>query len=385
MGTLGLVGLVGATGAAFAFFTACGFSPPDKNPNPSTGGGACSAAPGEFPAPDCDNSQGSCTGSGCPIDSKCGDPATCLPLADNASKSKWDFRMRRLNVAAPDALAEAFVQNTVVTANIDLKGTAAAPVCGDKGAGAFNWLLEVDKNANTLETGGAIPGDPFGAGYCFYNHTTAAGIAVAPAKLTTHFDASGNTFDTDPVEKLLVPIFLNGDVNNVIVLPLTNVAMKGVTLSDNDNCIGSFNLGALSSTCDEDPSTCSKWKTAGSLAGYITLEDADNVNIDILTESLCVLLTKATKDANGKCPRDGSGKLTVTGDYCSTTQSAGGCQDSYWLAATFAAAAVTINDGSTTPECQGGSSPVDAGQDSGSTVDSGTTPDAGDVDAGDGG
>ncbi len=379
VGTLGLFGLVGATGAAFAFFTACGFSPPDKNPNPNGGGGACSASPGNLPAPDCDNSANECTGTGCAMDTKCGSQDTCLPLADNKGKTTLNFRMRRLNVAAPDALAEAFVQNTVVTANIDLKGTGAAPVCGDKGAGAFNWLLQIDKTANTLKTGGAIPGDPFGTGYCFYDHTTKGGIAVSPSTLNIHFDSTGNTFDTDTTDKLLVPIFLGGDVDNVIVLPLSKVKMTGVTLSTDDNCIGSFNKAALDNTCSDDPSQCSKWKTAGALGGFITIEDADNVNIDILNESLCVLLSKATKDANGKCPRDGSGKVTVTGDYCSTSQTAGDCQDSYWLAATFAAAAIPINDGSSTPECQGGSGPVDAGQDSGPVVvDSGT-------DAGDGG
>ncbi|MEO8875829.1 MAG: hypothetical protein ABI461_09600, partial [Polyangiaceae bacterium] len=289
VGTLGLLGVVGISGAAFALFTACGFSPPDKNTNPGAGpAGACSATPGTLPVSNCDNSTNTCTGSGCPIGANCGSPTTCLPLTDQSNKTLLDFRMRRLNVAAPAALAEAFVQNTVVTANIDLAGTEAAPVCGDKGAGAFNWLLEVDKTANTLKTGGAIPGEPFGAGYCFYDHTTPGGIKVTPSTLSIHFDSTGNTFDTDPTPKLAVPIFLNGDVNNVIVLPLTNVVMQKVTLSDNGNCIGAFNAAALDSTCTDDPGICSKWQTAGSLGGFITIAEADNVNIDILNESHCV-------------------------------------------------------------------------------------------------
>ena len=372
VGTLGILGVAFVGIGTFALFTACGFSPPDRNPNPSTGGGACSAPPGQLPAPDCDNSTETCTGGGCQIESKCGSPQTCLPLSDNSGKSTLDFRMRRLNVAAPKALAQTFVQNTVVTANIDLKGTVGAPTCGDEGQGAFNWLLEVDKNANTLKTGGAIPADPFSTGYCFYNHIPPGGTSsVGPTTLTIHFDSSGGTFDTDPTPKLPVPIFLNGDINSVIVLPLSNVVMQKVSITNDGNCIGSFQLAALDNTCAAiDESQCEKWKTAGALGGFITLEDADGVNIDILQESLCILLTGGDRTANGgKCPRDGSGKIDAKGDFCSTSNTPGDCQDSYWLAATFAASAVKVNDGSSTPECQGGGEPVDAGSDAGSDLD----------------
>jgi hypothetical protein len=371
VGTIGLLSVAALGGASFVFFTACGFSPPDKNTQTNTGpAGACTATPGTFPAPNCDNAtESGCTGGGCSIQSECGSASTCLPLADNSSKSLLDFRMRRLNVAAPAALAEAFVQNTVVTTNIDLAGTLAAPVCGDEGQGAFNWLLEIDKTGNTLKTGGAIPADPFTDGYCFYNHVTPTGnINVTPSTIPITFDSTGNTFDSSPIAKLEVPIFLNGDKDSVIVLPLTNVVMKAITLSDTNNCIGSFNIQALDNTCAViDDSQCSKWKTAGSLGGFITLAEADNVNIDVLNESLCVLVTQTTKGPDSKCQPDALTK----GDYCSTTNSATGCTDSVWLAATFAAAAVKINDGSSTPECQGGGAPVDAGSDTGTPEDSG--------------
>jgi hypothetical protein len=381
VGTFGLLSVV-LGGASFVFFTACGFSPPDKNTASNTGpAGACTATPGTFPAPNCDNAtESGCTGGGCAIQAECGSPSTCLPLSDNSSKSVLDFRMRRLNVAAPAALAEAFVQNTVVTANIDLAGTPSAPVCGDEGAGAFNWLLQIDKTGNTLKTGGAIPpSNPFTDGYCFYNHITPTGnINVTPSTVPITFDSTGNTFDSQPIPKLEVPIFLNGDKNSVIVLPLTNVIMKGITLSDSNNCIGSFNIAALDNTCAEiDDSQCSKWKTAGALGGYITLAEADNVSIDVLNESLCVLVTQTTKGPDSKCQPDALTK----GDYCSTTNSATGCTDSVWLAATFAASAALINDGSTTPECQGGGGTTDAGTDSGVVTDSGTD-DSGIVDSG---
>ena len=113
----------------------------------------------------------------------------------------------------------------------------------------------------------------------------------------------------------------------------------------------------------DDPSLCSKWNTSGSLGGFITLEEADKVIIKEISSSLCVLLTKTPKDpATLGCQRDGAGKLTQKGDYCSTTDSPGGCQDSFWLAATFAASAAKINDGAGNPNCLG-IAPADAGTD----------------------
>ena len=102
----------------------------------------------------------------------------------------------------------------------------------------------------------------------------------------------------------------------------------------------------------------------------MTLEDADKVPLTVLPETLCVLLSSATgggKSDAGGCARDGQGNIIAKGDFCSTTNQAGGCADSFWLAATFAAAAVTINDGSNDPTCQGSG---DAGTDSGSDAGS---------------
>ncbi len=364
-----LLSLVGLTtgGLALVVFGACGFDPPAKNTAEGGGGGSgpggpCKADPGQLPTPNCDNSSNDCSQPGCPIDtSKCGDPGTCLPLADNGGKSTLDFRIRRLNIAAPPSLALPLIQNAIVTKNIDLK----AKQCGELGNGAFNWLIRLDKTANTLKTGGAPPVTDFlGQGYCFYNHTTTTGVKVGPADGTVKFD--GDTFSTTtPIKSLPIPIFLAGDVNNVIVLPITDATITSVTISANNNCIGSFQPKALDSDCVDDPGACSKWQTAGAIGGYITLEEADGVLVQDLSESLCVLLTGtvSSKTADGKCQRDGGGHIVPKGDFCSTTKTAGGCQDSYWLAATFAASAAKINDGSTTVECQAGGGPVDSGAD----------------------
>ena len=80
-------------------------------------GGACEAKPGSLPAPNCDDSTHDCPNQpGCTIDeAKCGSAATCLPLSDNKGKDVQDFRIRRLNITTPPALAGKFIQSTIVT------------------------------------------------------------------------------------------------------------------------------------------------------------------------------------------------------------------------------------------------------------------------------
>jgi hypothetical protein len=357
------VGLVvaGITGLGIAVLAACGFEPPNKNTQAGLGGGSgpggpCVAKPGEFPEPNCDNSDNDCTEPGCPIEPQCGTTSSCLPMADNAGKDLADLRLRSLIVTAPAPLATSLVQRAIITKNIDLK----AKQCGETGNGAFNWLIRVDRKNNSILTGGAPPSDdPFGVGFCFYNHTTPSGIEVVPEEIKVTF--TGDTFTTDPIPKLNVPIFLNGDVNNTIILPLTNVVINKVTLSNSDNCVGRFEPKSLTSDCTNDPESCAKWTTAGAIGGYITLEEADNVEIADLSQSLCVLLTGADKNAENKCPRE-AGKLAIPdsklGDFCSTSQKAGECRDSFWLAATFAASAATITDGAGVAECKPGGSAV---------------------------
>jgi len=49
--------------------------------------------------------------------------------------------------------------------------------------------------------------------------------------------------------------------------------------------------------------------------------------------------------------QNGAGKITIEGDYCGATRKACDCRDSFWVAATFAASAVRIHDGSSVPAC----------------------------------
>lgn len=345
-------------GAALAF-VAC--EDPHLRTTPEQAGvstaGACVAAPGQFPVANCDNSDKKCRGGGCAIDvTRCGSDQTCLPIGDNTGKSVLDLRVRRLNIAAPPALAGNFIQNTVVNLNLDL----AERACAESGKGLFSWILRLDRAANTLVTGGAPPAtDPFGKGFCFAS-LAIGNTRVEPIRTNVAFE--GDTFRSVEPRDINIPIFLSPDPQSAVILPISGVVLRDVTVSEKGNCIGSFNPAALDPSCTDDRSLCAKWNTAGALGGFITLEAADRVTIrDLGNKSLCSFLS-STSDL--KCARDAAGKIVYQGDYCSTDKQPGSCADSVWLAATFAASAAKIFDDPSSPGCLG-ASPADAGSDAG--------------------
>ncbi len=334
-------------------------------------GGACEAEAGTLPSPDCDNSDKRCEQGACAIDeARCGSASTCLPTADNRGKDVLDFRLRRLNIAAPPALASDFIQNTIVNLNIDL----AEKSCGELGKGLFTWLLRWDRRAGTIVTGGAPPPrDAFGEGFCFAVFDT-NGTRVEP--VTMAVEVTGDTWRTTEKRPVNIPIFLDENIASAILLPIRDARIEGVKVTEDGNCIGRFNKAALDEGCYDDRALCSKWTTAGAIGGYITLAEADEVRIrDLNDKSLCAFLAG---EPGTTCARDAAGKIAFQGDYCSTDGRGGSCADSVWMAATFSGAAVKIFDGrGVVPACSGVVSGVrDAGVEAG--------PDA-DVDASDGG
>ncbi len=333
-------------------------------------GGACGSPVGGFPDPSCDPSDEQATycasapynvATVCHLSPKCGDISTCEPFTTNPSPGSGvdNFRMRLINVTAPPTLASATVQNAIVTSAVDLPSSldGGAP-CGEDGTGLFNWLMSVDKAKGTVTTGGAPPStDPFGLGYCFLRGTVGpTKAAVAPITVPATF--TGDTFSTTPMPGLLnVPIFITG--GSVIVLPLNNVALNNVTMSPDGNCIGAIDPYSIQPPNCVDPATfglssCSRWHSAGSLGGYITLAEADQVPVVALGgESLCYLITG---QGNGASPQKCG--ANVKGDYCSTTGKAcPGSGDSFWFAAQFAASAVNITAGAGISICNGGTYP----------------------------
>ena len=372
------VAALAAVGAAAVVAIACSDDPHLRtSPEEALGGGgACAAMPGQLPAPNCDNSDNKCVDRpGCMIDeAKCGSKNTCLPIGDNKGKDLQNFRIRRLNIATPEALAGPLIQDTVVTLNISL----AAKECAEQGKGLFTWLLQVDRKNNTLTTGGAPPpDDPFGQGFCFARFDLGQ-TKIAP--ITTNVAFEGDTFHSTQPQKLGIPIFIDQRIESVIVLPITDVEVRGVTISDDGQCIGHLNPLALDQNCMDD-SLCAKWQTAGALGGYITLEEADAVKIAVLNnKSLCAFLSGEIE----KCARDPGGKILYQGDFCSTDKKPGGCADSVWLAATFAASAAKIFDGrGTVPGCSGIATGTDGGSEGG--TDAGSDADAADAADADGG
>lgn len=181
-----------ALGAAALVAIACS-DDPHRRTSPEQalgGGGACAAVPGQLPAPNCDNSDNNCVSHpGCVIDeARCGSKSTCLPIGDNKGKDLQNFRIRRLNIATPQALAGPLIQDTVVTLNVSL----AEKTCGEQGKGLFTWLLQVDRKNNTLTTGGSPPStDAIGQGFCFARFDLGS-THIAP--ITTKVAFEGDTF-----------------------------------------------------------------------------------------------------------------------------------------------------------------------------------------------
>ena len=334
---------------------ACASKAAPAGPAPDGGQGSyatdCDVSAGEFPKANCDASPRLCDSPPtCSVPASCGDPEKCLGVGDNTGKTKIALRLRRLQVAAPASLKTTLVQSQILNKAMDLK----LPACGERGDGAFNWLMDVDLATNRLVTGGAAPADPSGAGgYCFVR-TKLNGFDVAPIDVSLTRDAQGR-YSTTVVPALNVPIFVQGKRDNAILLPLRDVTVRDITLSSGGNCLGAYRPGGLSDYlgCKENLTDCPKWQTGASLGGYIRLADADKVEIVDIGRTLCTVLTnRIGQGANAtSCPKTAAGALDVQGDYCSTTKSAGGCRDSFWLAATLAASAAELQANPTDPFC----------------------------------
>ena len=371
---------LGAVGLSALFVPACSSTPPPPPPPPQdsgAGSGAgkpCAAAAGQVPNAECDDGDESLcptTPTACAIsEPQCGSTSTCEPLANNTGSTTQSFRMRRLIVVAPPALASSAVQTLVVNGGVDMNEKQ----CGETQTGDFSWLLSFDTAKSTLTTGGAPPCDianspscdPFTTGYCFVNKTV-SGIAIAP--VTTPITKGGDgTYSTATIASLNIPIYF-GSPPAIITLPINNASLSGVKISTDGNCIGSVNTKALQADCTDSYTGCSKWLTDGAVTGYVTLAQAEKVHVTLLNESLCVLLSSeahpvvAAGTGFKSCILDASGNPTEKGNYCSSPAGPGGCQDSFWLAATFAASAVTINNGAGVADCSGGAGPADASTD----------------------
>jgi hypothetical protein len=283
--------------------------------------------------------------AGCALKASCtaADHA-CVGLVSNMGKSTFGLRMTDLEITAPPALASGLVAGLVGSA-VEL----SLPACNQSGTGSFSWLLQFNTTAGTLTTGGAKPPASPTDGYSF-DMETISGTAIAPVTIQNVMPSSTGAFTTGAGQDINVPIFIS---TASVVLPIKAAVLTG-TLSSNNDCIGSYNAAGLQTSNSCSPSTTPPipgFLTGGTLAGYITLADADGIQISTLGGSLCALLAggipvnqyTTTTAAGIVCAKGDGGGYLFQGDWCSTTNAAGGCADAMQLTANYAAGSVTIN------------------------------------------
>jgi uncharacterized membrane protein YgcG len=300
------------------------------------GVGACSGGSGDDgTAP---------TGRCAPTDPSC--PALgveCLALYDYSGQPSFTLRMAQLSITRPAVLMTDVLYSIIGDGvNVNL------PTCNVSGKGTFCWLMQFDTERGTLLTGGAKPKADPTAGYCFERDQA---NSIAPIEVAAPIAADGS-FTAAPIDFLSIPIYLDMTATGLVRLPLHDVRIGG-TVSADQNCIGGFNADGLEpvNNCKPDLGLGIEYFLNGAtLEGYILLEDADQVVVEVINQSLCVLLSgdPATYGDGGdpmRCRRDAGDRIVLTGDWCSTSNSAGGCQDSMRLTAGIAASAVALSDG----------------------------------------
>jgi hypothetical protein len=328
--------------AGFLGFSGCGGGGDD---GAGAGGGSSGSGGNAGGNTECKSQDASCYVAG-----PDGPGNECMAKADFSAADITTLRMSSHQVKSPNALAAPFMQEGIITK----KSTLDEPQCNLAGSGQFNLLLELDTAQKQVTIGGGVPQKLVGAatdGTCWADfHDTVNNIDVKPE--TASYTESGGTF-TALYDSFVMPIYvedkwtLNGD--SYVLVPLHEMTLTG-KLSADKNCIGRYapdNL-TLDNSCAPDVGTFA-WDPGGTYQGYITVEEADNVTVVTLGETLCVVLSgdipkwKGPTEHNCKT----SNGFTQTGalpkgDWCSTTNSAGGCQDSWQLVIDYAAQAIKV-------------------------------------------
>jgi hypothetical protein len=341
---------------------------PVAAPKDTGGGGGCDSAGNASctaPAKDPENPTPNC-GPLCGIEacksttevSTCPTDTACMAVTKQ-SGDVLNMRMGRIRLWAPQALLS--LTALAVDPNVN-------PVCAANGSESFNWLLQIDKKANTLKTGGArksadhktfafldgekVDGSALDSICPGFKGPTEA-VDMSAIKFPITFE--GSTFKTEKLPKVNIPIF---DGTVPIILPIVDGLIKQVTVSADGNCIGSWDKNYW---CDGDSLG---WKTDGVLTGKITVEDADKVPIKTAgCQSLCAILANDSAKVSGKlCKRGADGKIPPIGDSKVLVDN-----DAFLLSATFAAYGVTITGGTPPGDTGTDASPAETGTDSGTS------------------
>ncbi|MBE7480842.1 MAG: hypothetical protein HS104_12780 [Polyangiaceae bacterium] len=273
----------------------------------------------------------------------------CLAKADFSGDAVTQLRMTSHQVESPAPLAAPFVQDSIITE----KSTLFEPDCNLNGKGQFNFLMQIDTGKKELTLGGGVPQALVGGaldGTCWAEFTDPTSGLQVKQYSTPYTESAGElqaTFDS-----FVMPIYLEdkADAESAVLVPLHQMTFKA-KLSADKNCVGRYAPENLDKglSCQPTGDGMFAWEAGGSYEGYITVEEADKVMVVSLGQTLCVVLTgdpKKWKGTASDCKT--STGFTDTGalpkgDWCSTTNSAGGCQDSWKLVIDFAAQAIKVN------------------------------------------
>jgi hypothetical protein len=294
------------------------------------------------------------TGAACSLKAECAvADRDCIALVDNTGAAQFGLRMSQIVISKPETLAAAtFVGETVAS------GVAIdRPECFLSGEGTFSWLLYVDTAKGTVCTGGAKPVTNPVDGYSFVKETISQGgkdFNIAPIEVPV--DISAPVIDSMTPLDVVVPVYTDPmDLTKLVLLPLKKARIFDAKLSDDRNCMGTYNAEGLDpyNNCLPYPKEGQfTYTTGGKIEGYITLEDADSVIVDLAGASLCKLITNTSSGGTpDKCERDANGKIVYKGDWCDATNAAANatCADAVKLSAEFSASAVKVNGGCPLP------------------------------------
>lgn len=192
---------------------------------------------------------------------RCSQPSTDVP----------QIRLTAMQISAPASLANPLLQ-AIIDDSLD--------------GFRFIWLVEADLAGGTMTTGsGRADAVPPGtdAEFCTVHWNTGD---YAPAE-DNPITVSGSTISTSsPIDLISIPIYSEDSPDSpLLVLPISHAELTGIELNADSTLVGTPNAAAGS---DRYAST---WDTAGEIRGWISVEDARNVPIEDLSETLCGLLS----------------------------------------------------------------------------------------------
>ncbi len=181
------------------------------------------------------------------------------------------IRLTALQISAPASLSNPLLQAII---NDSLDGFR------------FIWLVEADLEAGTMTTGSgradAVP-PTTDAQFCSVRWNTGD---YAPAR-DNPITVTGSTISTTaPIDVVSIPIYSEESPDTpLLVLPLSQLELLNVELDADRTFVGTP-MAPEGST-----RYAASWDTAGSIRGWISVEDARGVEIEDLTQTLCGLLS----------------------------------------------------------------------------------------------